>query len=58
MIEFILFVCGFILGLSIRQRVLLTDEVSVKIKVDSKQAIKDMKEAQEAIKKLKKEMEW
>ena len=58
MIEFILFICGFILGHAIRQKVLLIDEVKVNLKVDSKQAIKDMREAQEAIQKLKREMEW
>lgn len=58
MIYFLLFVSGLCIGLSFRKTVLLTDQVNVKLKVDSKQAIKDMKEAQEALRKLKEEMEW
>ena len=58
MISFLLFVSGLCIGLSFRKTVLLTNQVDVKLKVDSKKAIQDMREAQEAIRDLKKEMEW
>jgi cbb3-type cytochrome oxidase subunit 3 len=56
MIEFFLFVIAFILGYGIKGIRAQAQEVKIKILVDSKQAILDLNQAEEAIKKLKREM--
>ena len=57
MTEFFLFVIAFMLGYGIKGMNKGADHnVKIKIEVDSKQAILDLNQAEEAIKKLKREM--
>ena len=56
MTEFFLVLISFIVGWKIGDIINPSHKVNIKIMVDSKQAIKDLNEAEEAIKRLKKEM--
>ena len=54
MSEFILLMAGFFLGVGFCR--LFPDRVSIRLKVDAKEAIKDLNEATDAVKELRKQM--